>query len=361
MTDNWLTIAQVEKKTGIPNRTIRRYMEQHCPYLMIEKQHRKYMFSVDSLPILIKIRELYANGLNAHQVNEILSQANAIIEVANDRDVSGDVYKDKEAPEISEVDYHRLIKSKTIFHGIFQNAHDIILLATVKTTRYVEVNNMACEKLGFSRNEFLEMSFMDIIDKERKVEQLLRTKQNCMERGYDIIVTNYISKSGIKIPVEIKICLIELSGEKFSLSIARDITERKQREATLLESNQTLKALNQASPLGSIVLDIKGNVKMWNPAFEQIFGWKEKEIMEYGIEPIIPENKLETFNALQNVTLLGKTLTGVEISCKKKDGSLIDVILSIAPLVDTKGDISGSIVIFANLAEFIPKKYTDSI
>lgn len=360
MTNNWLTIAQIEKKTGIPNRTIRRYMEQHSPYLMVKKQHKKYMFSVNSLPILNKIRELYSSGMNFHQVNEVLSQDHANIEVTNDQDQDGDVYKEKEVPEIRGVDYHRLKTSKTLFQEAFENAHDIILLASVKTTRFVEVNDMACEKMGFNKKEFLKMSFMDIIDKETNVDQLLRTKQNCIEQGYDIIVTNYISKSGIKIPVEIKICLIESNSEKYSLSTARDITERKRREETLLETKQMLLAVNQASPLGNIVLDINGSIKIWNTAFEQIFGWKEKEIKEYGIKTIFPENKLDSFNALQNVTRLGKTLTGVELTCKKKDGSLIDVILSIAPLVDAKGEISGSIVIFANLAEFIPNKYINS-
>jgi PAS domain S-box-containing protein len=354
--DSWLTIAQIEKKTGIPNRTIRRYMEQHRPYLEFKKLHKKYMFSVDSLPLLIKIRELYADGLNVHQVNEFLSQENMSIEVTDYQNANND----KEAPESLEVDY-RYLKSQTIFNEVFMNAHDIILLSSVKTTRYVEVNHMACEKLGFSKNEFLEMSFMDILDKEINVDQLLKIKQNCIKRGYDIYVANFVSKSGIKMPVEIKICLIEVNGEKFALSIARDITERKKKEEILLESNQTLQAINQASLLGTIVLDINGDLKMWNPAFEQIFGLKENEIKEYGIEQIIPENKLETFNAMQNISLHGKTLTGVEISCKKKDGSLIDVILSVAPLVDTKGEISGSIVIFANLEEFIPKKYMDSI
>jgi PAS domain S-box-containing protein len=223
MADTWLTISQIEEKTKIPNRTIRRYMEQHSSYLEIKKLHKNYMFSADSLPVLIKIRQLYASGLTANQVNEVLAQEHSALGVTNYQDE----YDDTISPEISGVDYHCLNKSKTIFHELFKNAHDIFLLASVKTTRFVEVNNMACEKLGFSDNEFLEMSFMDIIDKEINIEHLLRVKKNCIDRGYDIIDTNYISKSGNKVPVEIKICLIEFNGEKFSLSVARDITDRK--------------------------------------------------------------------------------------------------------------------------------------
>lgn len=128
MTENWLTIAQVEKKTGIPNRTIRRYMEQHSPYLMVKKQHRKYMFLDDSLPVLIKIREHYANGMNVHQVNEVLSQAYENTEVGNDQNVTSNAFKDKEVPGENKDKYYRLVESEMIFRESFQNANDAIFL-----------------------------------------------------------------------------------------------------------------------------------------------------------------------------------------------------------------------------------------
>lgn len=359
MTENLLTIAQVEKKTGIPNRTIRRYMEQHSKHLIVKKQHRRYMFLGDSLPVLIKIREHYANGMNVHQVNEVLSQAYTNTEVSNDQDVMSNTSNDIKIPEKNKEEYDRLLESEIKFREAFQNANDAVFLSDFETNRFIEINKAACKRLEYSREELLTMSFMNISVKERTIEELLRIKQEYLLRGHTIFEASQESKSGNIIPVEVSLSFYELNGRKVVLSIARDITERKKREEALLESNQTLQALNQASPLGNIILDIKGNVKMWNPSSEQIFGWKEIEIIEHGIDLIIAKDKLETFHALQKVALQGKTLTGVEMSYKKKDGSLIDVILSIAPLVDTKGVMIGSIIIFANLADLIPKKYLD--
>jgi PAS domain S-box-containing protein len=360
MANRWLSIAQVEKETGIPNRTIRRYMEQHT-YLMVKKQHRKYMFSVDSLPILLKIREYYANGMNVHQVNEILSQLDVVTVLTNDQNVMSNTSNDIKIPEENKDEYDRLLESEMKFREAFQNANDAVFLSDFETNRFIEVNNVACKRLEYSREELLTMSFMNISSKERTLDELLRIRQEYVQREYTIFEASQISKSGIKIPVEVSISFYEVNGRKIILSIARDITERKKMEKALLETNQTLQALNQASPLGNVVLDIKGNVKMWNPASEQIFGWKEIEIMELGIELIIAKDKLETFHALQKITLQGKALTGVEITCKKKDDTLIDVILSIAPLINMKGEISGSIVSFASLTDLIPKKYLDSM
>jgi len=54
-----------------------------------------------------------------------------------------------------------------------------------------------------------------------------------------------------------------------------DITERKERERELQETNERLNAVIDASPDAIIALDTEGTVTLWNPAAERIFGWSE--------------------------------------------------------------------------------------
>ncbi len=71
----WVTITQAEKSTGIPDRTIRRYIAQHGHHLNTKKNHRTYLIHRNAVEILARIRDHYAHGGNAEQVEEVLSEA----------------------------------------------------------------------------------------------------------------------------------------------------------------------------------------------------------------------------------------------------------------------------------------------
>lgn len=119
-----------------------------------------------------------------------------------------------------------------------------------------------------------------------------------------------------------------------------DITERKHIQEALNNTNQTLQALIRACPLAITVFSLDdGQVKMWNPAAEKIFGWSEHEVLGSFL-PSVPDNKRDEF--LHNLQLIreGKTLTGVETRRQKKGGLPIDINLWAAPLRDAKGNVS---------------------
>ncbi|HEY9650247.1 MAG TPA: PAS domain-containing sensor histidine kinase, partial [Coleofasciculaceae cyanobacterium] len=119
-----------------------------------------------------------------------------------------------------------------------------------------------------------------------------------------------------------------------------DITDRKHIQEALSNTNQTLQALIQACPLAITVFSVDdGQVTMWNPAAEQIFGWSEQEVLGHFL-PSVPEEKREEF--LKNLQFIreGKTLTGVETRRQKKGGLPIDINVWAAPLRDTKGNVS---------------------
>jgi len=132
-----------------------------------------------------------------------------------------------------------------------------------------------------------------------------------------------------------------------------DITERKRAEEALRETNQTLQALIQASPLAVMVLDPDGIVKLWNPAAERIFGWSEQEALGRYL-PAIPEDKHEEFRANLKATLETRTITGIagmETRCQKKGGAPIQVSLWTAPLRDSRGQACAVMSIVADISE----------
>jgi PAS domain S-box-containing protein len=132
--------------------------------------------------------------------------------------------------------------------------------------------------------------------------------------------------------------------------VAQDITERKMAEEALKETNQTLRALIEGSPLVIISLDADGNVRLWNPAAERLFGWKAEEVIGKPYPLVTEENRSE-FNVLFTHILRGGTLNNVELRRLKRDGALLDISLSSGPLYDAQGRITGTITLMADLTE----------
>jgi PAS domain S-box-containing protein len=128
-----------------------------------------------------------------------------------------------------------------------------------------------------------------------------------------------------------------------------DITEQKRAEDALRETTQTLEAVIQASPLPIFAVDRERIVKMWNPAAERTFGWSAQEVIgrQY---PAIPKEKMDEADALFS-RALESGLTEVETLRQRKDGSLMDVGISAAPLRDSRGNINGVMAVLTDITK----------
>ncbi|MBD2559225.1 MULTISPECIES: sensor histidine kinase [Nostoc] len=128
---------------------------------------------------------------------------------------------------------------------------------------------------------------------------------------------------------------------KANVSLRAEIAERQRTQAAL-------QALITASPRAIFTLDLEGNVKIWNPAAERMFGWTEAEVINRA-NPIFLDDQLEEYNTLQQSILQGTTYTRVELRRFKKDGTAIDIIFSAAPLHDSDDSINGMVAVIADI------------
>jgi PAS domain S-box-containing protein len=131
-----------------------------------------------------------------------------------------------------------LTKSEKKFREIFNKANDMISVNTMAAGgipgRFLEVNEVMSTKLGFSKEELLNMSPTDIISSNIKIPE--NTGAILLEKGHSTYEVMVVTKNGREIPVEVKSHIINYEGQDVSLSVSRDITDRKRAEDKLKSS-----------------------------------------------------------------------------------------------------------------------------
>lgn len=137
---------------------------------------------------------------------------------------------------------------------------------------------------------------------------------------------------------------LELRRSLYELE--ESIEQRRRAEAEEREYARRLRALVQASPLAILTLDPAGNITMWNPAAERLFGWSEAEVLGRR-NPIVPPDKLPEFLEHLEVLLDGGAFMQKTITRQRKDGTSLVVTLSAAPLLDEDGRIEGVMAVLA--------------
>jgi len=124
---------------------------------------------------------------------------------------------------------------------------------------------------------------------------------------------------------------------------------RKNAEYALKETSEQLDLLIKTSPLAIISLDLEGNVKTWNPAAENIFGWREMEVLGKPLLPV-PEKLNEQF--LENYPkILNSGIVTMNLAAQRKDGKQINIELSTGPLYDAENSLIGAVGIIADVTE----------
>ncbi|MBB6216881.1 PAS domain S-box-containing protein [Anaerosolibacter carboniphilus] len=121
--------------------------------------------------------------------------------------------------------------SEKKFKELFHNANDMIFLhgydENKRTGKIMEVNDIACMKLGYRREELLKMTpwELNVEDMRRFVPE--NTKR-ILKEGHATFETVMQTKDKKRIAVEINAHMFKLLGQDVNLSVVRDITERKE-------------------------------------------------------------------------------------------------------------------------------------
>jgi len=233
---------------------------------------------------------------------------------------------------------------------LFLYAPDAYYLNDLKGT-FIDGNKAAERITGYSKTELIGKSFLKLSLLPRsqipKAAKLLAMNALGKPTGPDELILH--RKDGTKVPVEIRTYPAKIKGKTVVLGIARDITERKEAERTVLESQQKFKGLFTGNPEATVYIDRDFHILDINPRFTSLFGYSLQEVRGKRLnDVVVPKNQIEEAETLDKKAIEGYVYH--DTVRMQKDGSLIPVSISAAPIF-IQGQLAGYIGVYKDISE----------
>lgn len=144
------------------------------------------------------------------------------------------------------------------------------------------------------------------------------------------------------------IILARKNGKPYQVGgVARDITERETADAT----QKRLAAVVENSDDAIVTLDLNGVIQTWNAGAERLFQYTSKDAVGRNVAFLRPPEAADDETVFRGMIKRGRRIEHYETRRRRKDGRVIDVSLSLSPLMDSSGRIIGFSKISRDITE----------
>jgi PAS domain S-box-containing protein len=162
------------------------------------------------------------------------------------------------------------------FDYILKFANDLIFLLD-EDFAIIEVNDKVLETYKYGRKELIGNNISLLLADSFR-DRLTENKKIIDENGFALFEALHKQKTGIEFPVEISARKVDIEGVTYYQSIIRDITERKNSEEILRESEEKFRKIFEDSPIGMVMTGKDMGILRANDAFCKMLGQTESEL-----------------------------------------------------------------------------------
>lgn len=219
-------------------------------------------------------------------------------------------------------------ESEAKYRYLFKSNPQPMWVYDLDTLKFLEVNNTAILKYGYSRDEFLNMTIKDI--RPRKDIPLLMNDVELTSNEFNNAGEwRHIKKNGDILYVEINSHKINFEGKNARIVIVSDITERKKAEEDRLKYEKRFATAFSLNPSAMSITGLENGVILdINNSFTDLFGYDYNEIIGKNVYEInFYENNTTRQSVISELKSIG-TIKDKEINFKTKSGGIITAALS---------------------------------
>lgn len=188
----------------------------------------------------------------------------------------------------------QLIASESNYRDTIEYAGEAILILD-EATKIIDLNDVSCQLLGYSREELLQMTIAELVP-ARELKKQIADIENIRVTKFGKLYRTIVRKDGTELDVEITNRLME--GKGF-FAIIRDITERNKTERIIKESEEKYRYLFDNNPAYIIIWDLETfEIRQVNEAVYNKYGFSKEEwdsMTVFGYRPEEDYQKIKDF------------------------------------------------------------------
>jgi PAS domain S-box-containing protein len=242
-----------------------------------------------------------------------------------------------------------LDRTRAFLDTVVENVPSTIIVREACGDRRYVLVNRACEQFfGLSREQVIGKTIHEVLP--RPAADLIDERdRELLEQGYQIFDSERIINTvdrGARYVTAQRILLRNEDGKpRYLLTVIDDVTERRRAKEQLVETNETLRAVIDASPVAIIGAACSGIVLTWNLTAERMFGYSAEEAVGRTVaDLIVPADQRENFGQFHDRIFSGECFRNMITRRTRKDGCIIDVQFASAPVFAEDGTVRSIVV-----------------
>jgi PAS domain S-box-containing protein len=254
-------------------------------------------------------------------------------------------------------------KSEENYRALFNAINDAVFIQPLDldfSHKFKEVNQIACEKFAYTREEFLQINPSDLIPNQKEIIELSKgNREQLVDSKWLVYETERLTKNGKIIPLEMSSRIYELDGQKMVLSLARDISERKKSEDEIHRLLQDLTLILDNDPTFIVYKDTNNNILRITQTVANITGLPREQIEGKNSEEVYPEMADSYYQDDLEIIKTGKPKFGIIEPLYTANGEQKWLLSNKIPIKENGKDVSGIILFSSDITQL--KRYEEQL